>query len=399
MVKFADRIQKIPEDPLNEIMKLSSDRDIISFSLGSPSKEAYPTEFIINATKKLLVENPVSMLSYGLQEGYVPLRKNFIEHIAKSRNINANLDNVLITTGATQGIELVSQVLLQEGDKVLVESTTFFAALPVFKKYGATVIPVKMDNDGIDTNDLEVKLKKYAPKLLYIIPTFQNPTGITLSNDKRKAICKLVDKYGTIVLEDDPYYDLRFIGEHIMPIKSHDKNENVIYLSSFSKILAPGLRVGVVIANKEIINKLVLAKSGADTNTSLLSQGICSEFLESGFYKSHMNEIFPLYLNRLNKMIECIEQFFPDNIEFIRPEGGLFIWLGLPKEIDTKTLLKTSSQKYKVSYVPGSIFYTNPSEHQNFIRLNYSSNDGSTIEQGMKRLGMVFKDYISGLFF
>jgi Transcriptional regulators containing a DNA-binding HTH domain and an aminotransferase domain (MocR family) and their eukaryotic orthologs len=188
------------------------------------------------------------------------------------------LENVLITTGATQGIELVSQILIQDGDVVLVESPTFFAALPVFKKYGATVIPVKMDRDGIDLNDLETKLIKHNPKLLYIIPTFQNPTGITLSKKRRIAICELTYKYKTVLLEDDPYYDLRFLGEPVLPIKSHDKYENVIYLSSFSKILAPGLRVGVIVANKEIIEKLVLAKSGADTNTSLLSQGICSEF-------------------------------------------------------------------------------------------------------------------------
>jgi len=399
MVKFADRILKIPDDPLNEIMKLSSDKEIISFSLGSPSKEAYPVEFIINATNKLLTQNPESMLSYGLQEGYIPLRKNFIEHIANKRNINASLENVLITTGATQGIELVSQILIQDGDVVLVESPTFFAALPVFKKYGATVIPVKMDRDGIDLNDLETKLIKHNPKLLYIIPTFQNPTGITLSKKRRIAICELTYKYKTVLLEDDPYYDLRFLGEPVLPIKSHDKYENVIYLSSFSKILAPGLRVGVIVANKEIIEKLVLAKSGADTNTSLLSQGICSEFLESGFYESHLAEIFPLYLNRLNKMVECIEEFFPEHIQFIKPEGGLFVWLGLPKEINTQTLLEISSQIYKVSYVPGSIFFINQSECNNYIRLNYSSNDESTIELGMKRLGMVFKDYISGLSF
>ncbi len=397
MVKFADRILKIPDDPLNEIMKLSSDRDVISFSLGSPSKEAYPTQFIINATNKLLTEDPVSILSYGLQEGYVPLRKNFIEHIAKKRNINAKLENVLITTGATQGIELVSQTFIQDGDVVLVESPTFFAALPVFKKYGATVIPVKMDYEGIDLNDLETKLKKYNPKLLYIIPTFQNPTGISLSKERRIDICELADKYKTVILEDDPYYDLRFIGEPVLPIKSFDKYDNVIYLSSFSKILAPGLRVGVIVANKEIVEKLVLAKSGADTNTSLLSQGICSEFLESGFYESHLTEIFPLYLNRLNKMVDCIEQFFPENIQMIKPEGGLFIWLGLPNKIDTQALLQISSQKYKVSYVPGSIFFINQSECKNYIRLNFSSNDESTIELGMKRLSMVFKDYISGL--
>ncbi|TFZ40773.1 PLP-dependent aminotransferase family protein [Soehngenia longivitae] len=399
MVKFADRILKIPDDPLNEIMKLSSDRDVISFSLGSPSKEAYPTQFIINATNKLLTEDPVSILSYGLQEGYVPLRKNFIEHIAKKRNINAKLENVLITTGATQGIELVSQTFIQDGDVVLVESPTFFAALPVFKKYGATVIPVKMDYEGIDLNDLETKLKKYNPKLLYIIPTFQNPTGISLSKERRIDICELADKYKTVILEDDPYYDLRFIGEPVLPIKSFDKYDNVIYLSSFSKILAPGLRVGVIVANKEIVEKLVLAKSGADTNTSLLSQGICSEFLESGFYESHLTEIFPLYLNRLNKMVDCIEQFFPENIQMIKPEGGLFIWLGLPNKIDTQALLQISSQKYKVSYVPGSIFFINQSECKNYIRLNFSSNDESTIELGMKRLSMVFKDYISGLSF
>ncbi|MBC7088366.1 MAG: PLP-dependent aminotransferase family protein [Tissierellales bacterium] len=397
MVKFADRILKIPEDPLNEIMKFSSDRNVISFSLGSPSKEAYPTQFIIDATNKLLTEDPVSILSYGLQEGYVPLRKNFIEHIAKKRNIKASLENVLITTGATQGIELVSQIFIQDGDVVLVESPTFFAALPVFKKYGATVIPVKMDHHGIDLNDLETKLKKYNPKLLYIIPTFQNPTGISLSKERRIDICELADKYKTVILEDDPYYDLRFIGEPILPIKSFDKYDNVIYLSSFSKILAPGLRVGVIVANREIVEKLILAKSGADTNTSLLSQGICSEFLESGFYESHLTEIFPLYLNRLNKMVDCIEQFFPDNIQMIKPEGGLFIWLGLPNKIDTQALLQISSHKYKVSYVPGSIFFTNPSECKNYIRLNYSSNDESTIELGMKRLSMVFKDYISGL--
>lgn len=399
MVKFAERIEKIPDDPLNEIMKLSSDKEIISFSLGSPSKEAYPTDFVIDITRKLLTENPTTMLSYGLQEGYEPLRRNFIDHIANERNIKADLDNVLITTGATQGIELVAQVLIEKGDVVLVESPTFFAALPVFIKYGAKLVPVKMDSDGIDVEDLEYKLKRYNPKLLYTIPTFQNPTGITLSKERRIAISQLSDRYNTIVLEDDPYYDLRFVGEHLLPIKSYEKNENVIYLSSFSKILAPGLRVGAIVANKNIIKKLILAKSGADTNTCILSQGICSEFLESGFYKEHLHNIYPMYLNRLNKMIECINDFFPNDITFVKPNGGLFIWLGFSNDIDTNSILKASSKKYKVSYVPGDIFFLNPTEGKNFIRLNYSSNDEFTIEQGMKRLGMVFKDHINGLAF
>jgi 2-aminoadipate transaminase len=339
------------------------------------------------------------MLSYGIQEGYEPLRRNFIDHIANERNIKADLDNVLITTVATQGIELVAQVLIEKGDVVLVESPTFFAALPVFIKYGAKLVPVKMDSDGIDVEDLEYKLKRYNPKLLYTIPTFQNPTGITLSKERRIAISQLSDRYNTIVLEDDPYYDLRFVGEHLLPIKSYEKNENVIYLSSFSKILAPGLRVGAIVANKNIIKKLILAKSGADTNTCILSQGICSEFLKSGFYKEHLHNIYPMYLNRLNKMIECINDFFPNDITFVKPNGGLFIWLGFSNDIDTNSILKASSKKYKVSYVPGDIFFLNPTEGKNFIRLNYSSNDEFTIEQGMKRLGMVFKDHINGLAF
>lgn len=396
MITYADRMKNVSGEALNDILKYSSDPSIISFSLGSPAKEVYPIEMIKEIMSTVMEKDAIRILSYGMSEGYMPLREAFLNHIAIPKGIKADIENILITTGATQGIELISQTFINPGDVVLVESPSFLTSLQVFLKYGATLVGVNMDTDGIMCEDLECKIKKYNPKMLYTIPTFQNPSGKTLPSHRRKKIAELADKYDLLVVEDDPYCDLRYTGDVVPPIKSFDETGNVILANSFSKILAPGLRVGTITATKEIITALVLAKGGADTNTTIMSQAICAEFLNQGLLPDHLKEMVPVYLERLNAMLDALDRYFPKECKYTIPQGGLFVWIEVPESINTRELLSIAANEHKVSYVPGYPFFINPKDGDHSLRLNFSSNTPEKIYEGVKRLGDLLHSIING---
>ncbi|MGG1661548.1 PLP-dependent aminotransferase family protein [Brevibacillus sp. NRS-1366] len=392
MYNFAKRMGEVSASPVREILKLMADPEIISFGGGSPAKESFPIDTIQDIIDKALQENGHQVLQYGVTEGWKPLREAYLEHIAYPKGVNASLENVITTTGATQGIQLATDVFLDPGDVVLVESPTFLSTLMVFKKYFVKCVPVETDEHGMIMEDLEEKIKKYHPKMLYSIPTFQNPTGKTLPLDRRKKIAELASTYNMMVMEDDPYCDLRYKGEALPPIKSFDQTGHVILLNSFSKIISPGLRVGTVLAEPEIIQKMTVAKQCADTHTTNLTQVVCAEFLNRGLLPGHLKVITQIYAARLNTMQEGIKKYFPSDTKYTQPEGGLFIWTELPGEPNIQALLERAVEQHKVAFVPGKPFYINPEDGRKSLRLNFSSNTPETIEEGMKRLGELFSE-------
>ena len=387
MVKYADRMSKVSNEDLADILRYSLDPSIISFSMGSPARELYPVKMIKEIVNEVLDTDSQRALSYGSTDGWKPLKKAYLEHVAHPKGIMATEDEVVITTGSTQGVDLLTQIFINPGDYILVESPTYLNTISAFNKYEAKLVSVKMDDEGIMIDDLEEKIKQYKPKMLYTIPTFQNPTGKTLLTERRKKIAELASQYDMIVLEDDPYCDLRYRGEAVPPIKIFDKTGHVVLANSFSKTIAPGLRVGTLVATKEIIDKIILAKGITDTNTPILAQAICSGFLERGVLPGHLESMVPLYLKRLDAMLDGIKKYFPKECKYTVPEGGLFVWVDMPESIDAKKLRKKAAEEYKVSFVPGSAFCVDKSEGIHSLRLNFSANNAEKIEEGLKRLG------------
>ncbi len=395
MVKFAKRMENVSGSVIREILKLMGDPEIISFGGGNPAKESFPIELVEQIAHEVLEKNGANILQYGTTEGYMPLRESYLTHIARPKGVTAGEESVLTLTGSMQGVDLVAKVFIDPGDVVLVESPTFLGSLQAFHTYQANCVPVNMDDEGVDLNDLEEKIRAHRPKLFYVIPTFQNPTGKTLGIERRRAIAELAAKYDIIVVEDDPYCDLRYSGSPVPPIKTFDQSGNVILLNSFSKILSPGLRVGALVATPEITKKLTVAKQSSDTHTSNLTQAIADMFLRRGLLPGHLNNIIPMYAERLRTMLAGIEAHFPASFRYTRPEGGLFVWGELPGTPDVPAMLKRATSEFKVAFIPGQYFYIRPeSMGQNTIRLNFSSATPERIAIGMERLGRLVKESI-----
>lgn len=394
MFRFAQRMSGLSGSVIREILKLMGDPEIISFGGGNPAKESFPLDLVESIAHEVLEANGANILQYGTTEGYAPLRESFLNYIARPKGVIAETENVLTLTGSTQGLDLISKIFIDPGDVVLVESPTFLGTLQSLNSYQANIIPVKMDDIGVDLNDLEEKIKKYNPKLFYIIPTFQNPTGKTLPEDRRRAVAALSEKYDLVVLEDDPYGDLRYSGTAVPPIKAFDKAGNVILLNSFSKILSPGLRVGAVVADAEIIKKMTVAKQCSDTHTSNLTQAIADSFLRKDMLIPHLTKITPMYRERLDTMLSGFEKYFPASFKHTSPEGGLFVWGELPCEIDMPALLARATKEIKVAFIPGQYFFIDPKLGLNTMRLNFSNATPERIEIGTERLGKLIKEVI-----
>lgn len=384
--QFSNRAKSVSGSAIREIFKLLQNPEIISFAGGMPAKETFPVKTMQKLTTQVFEKDGINILQYGQTSGYMPLRKTIIDQL-KSDNIEVSLDELLITTGAQQGIDLTVKAFINPGDVVLVESPTFLGALQIFQMYGAKTVAVDTDENGIVISDLIKKINEHTPKLLYVIPTFQNPTGVTTSASVREQIALLASKHNFMVLEDDPYGKLRYQGQAIPPIRSFDKTGNVITLYSFSKVISPGLRVGYAIGDKEVIAKLTIGKQSTDVHTSNLSQAIINEFIVQGYLAPHIDLLKKDYKIRMDCMQQMIKEHFPKDIQVTSPEGGLFIWAELPNNIDTKELLKTAVTK-NVAYIPGESFYCeNPKK--NTMRLNFSASNPEKIKQGIIALGSV----------
>jgi 2-aminoadipate transaminase len=383
---FSCRFDGVEGSEIRRIFALLSVPDMISFAGGNPSPLSFPSKEIGEIAADLIKYQADTVFQYGNTLGMEAMIRTVRE---MNEGIMRESDDVIILTGSSQGIEMTARALVDRGDVVLVESPTFLGALQTFKLAQADVKSVRLLQDGPDIDELAEKIEKYAPKFFYTIPTFQNPSGITTSAEKRKKIYELCAERGVAILEDDPYAELRYEGEAIAPIKSYDTDGTVIKLISFSKTISPGLRIGAAIADKKIIHKFNLAKQGLDVHTSNLSQAIVSEYIRLGYYAPHVKEICDLYRSQRDGMESAIKKYFPKEVSVLHPAGGLFMWGALPEGLCAKDLF-TLCVEQKVAFVPGGPFYAEDVKLNTF-RLNFSMPSLKDIQKGIQIMGDIIK--------
>ena len=399
--RYAFRTQQMSSSVIRELLKLTEQPEIISFAGGLPAPEVFPLERFRQASNTVLENFGPQSLQYSTTEGHRPLREMIARHISRfSSEVSA--DNVLITSGSQQALDFVGRLFVNRGDFIVVESPTYVGALQAWNAYGAQYIPVRTDEHGMIVDELEAALR-VGPKFIYVLPNFQNPSGSTLSLERRMQLIRIADKYGVPIIEDDPYGQLRYEGEHIPSIVALDSeyrgpngghySGNVIYLSTFSKLLAPGLRLGWVIAPSEVIQKLVLSKQAADLHTSSFNQYIAFEAAKGGFLDEHVKVIRATYKERRDVMIEMMEEMFPAGVTWRKPKGGMFLWSILPEGMDSAEVLKRAVEK-KVAFVPGEAFHPTGGG-RNTMRLNFSYSSPETIREGVTRLGNTLKELIT----
>ena len=380
-IRFALRFDKVTGSAIREIFKVIAQPGMISFAGGNPSPDALPDALVSELSRYVLAQDGKAILQYGATEGYRPFVESLKAYVSKQ--LGVEIPSVLPVTGSTQAMDLLCKALIDPGDTVLVENPSFLGNLQCLKLYQANLVPVESDDQGLLPDDLEKKIQQYHPKLLYTIPTFQNPTGKSLPEDRRKAVAELANKYGMVVAEDDPYRDLRYRGTAAPSIKSFDEKGWVMFLGSFSKIISPGLRVGYIAGNADIIRKCTVGKQSTDVHTSNLNQAIVDQFLRRNLLPEHIRTICAGYGAKMNRMLSCLETF-PAGVRFTRPEGGLFIWAELPEKIDAVSMLSKAVER-KVAYVPGTYFCV-AGGHLNTIRLNFSNSTPEQIDTGMAAL-------------
>lgn len=391
---FADRLDNLQASAIREIFKYASDPEVIFFAAGNPSAESFPKEEIQKIATDILTQNPIKALQYGNSEGYFKLRENIKKVILKKEDIVKENDDIVIMSGAQQGIELSCKVLCNKDDVIICENPSFVGSLNSFKSYGVNLLGISMEHDGICLEELELTLKNNKKvKMIYLIPNFQNPTGFTMSLEKRKAVLSLAKKYDVMILEDNPYGDLRFKGEHIPSIKSMDTEGRVIYCGSFSKILSPGLRVGYVVADKKFLEKIIICKQCSDVHTSMLSQLICNDFLEKIDYEKHILKLQKIYKHKSDLMISQLDQSVSNKLLYSKPEGGLFIWCTLPKKISVDEFCKRAVKEKKVAVVPGKAFLSSDNLYTQSFRINYSTPTDEEIIKGISLLKELLEEY------
>lgn len=386
--KFARRLQKMQGNVIREILKLTQQPDIISFAGGLPAPDSFPAEELAEIARQVLL-NDRSILQYGTTEGYGPLRE-FVADWVKDVGITAKAEDVIITSGSQQGIDLIAKAMLDPGDKVVVESPTYLAAIQILRTYEAGFAVVHNDRDGVLAGELEAVIAKERPKLVYLVPTFQNPTGITLSPARRREIGEMLSRREVILIEDDPYGRLNFTGGVLPAIKSFDASNQVAYFGSFSKIISPGLRVGFAIAPAPLLRKLVIGKQGTDVHTCNLSQVMVYEYCRRGLLGPHIADVARDYHRKLRVMQECLA-LLPEGITWTEPEGGLFIWGELPPHIDAVKLLEIAVRE-KVAFIPGESFFVEGGG-KNTLRLNFSNATEDNIRLGFRRLAKALAEY------
>jgi 2-aminoadipate transaminase len=398
--RFAQRTQRMSSSAIRELLKLTELPDIISFAGGLPAPDVFPIEEFKEACIRVLTDVGSQALQYSTTEGYLPLRELITRHTGRY-GISVTPDNVLITSGSQQALDLLGKILINPGDHILVESPTYLGALQAWSAYGAEYVTVPIDEDGMITDALEEALRS-GPKFIYVLPNFQNPTGVTLSLERRHRLIELADRYGVPIVEDDPYGQLRYEGEHLPTVEVLDSQfrnskgstyaGNVIYLSTFSKILAPGIRLAWVVAPPEVIRKLVQAKQGADLHTSSFNQMVAFEVSHGGFLDQHVKLIREVYGERRDVMLAAMDGYFPPGVDWTHPSGGLFLWGTLPESLNSAEVLKSAVEQ-KVAFVPGAPFYPTGGGH-NTMRINFSNATPDKIREGISRLGRVLQEKI-----
>jgi 2-aminoadipate transaminase len=397
--RYALRTLGIKNSTIRELLKVTQRPEVISFGGGLPAPEVFPVERFAEACHKVLAEHGAESLQYGATEGYQPLREMIARNMARY-GILCRAENVLITSGSQQALDLIGKLLINPGDSVLVEAPTYLGALQAFNVYGAQYVSVPVDEDGLLTGQLESRLRA-GPKFMYVLPNFQNPAGVTLSEGRRHELILLADHYGIPIIEDDPYGQLRYEGEHLAPLVVLDRENlrrdncfalgNVIYLSTFSKTLAPGIRLAWIVAPKDVIGKLVQLKQAADLHTSTFNQFVAYEVARDGFLDQHVKLIRQAYRERRNVMLQALKEFFPPEVTWTHPQGGLFLWVTMPQGTDGQELFQAALAE-DVAFVPGDCFYANDSEEGcRHMRLNFSYSKPEQIKEGVRRLSLAVK--------
>ena len=400
--RYAHRSQKSGSSVIRELLKLTEQPDIISFAGGLPAPEVFPVDEFREACNFVLDHYGPQALQYSTSEGHVPLREMIAERTARY-SVQVSTDNILITSGSQQALDFIGRLFINRGDYIVVESPTYLGAMQAWNTYGAQYIPVRTDEDGMIIEELEEALR-IGPKFIYILPNFQNPSGATLSLERRKKLIDLADRYGVPIIEDDPYGQLRYEGDHIPSVMALDSEYrgcngngrhytgNVIYLSTFSKLLAPGLRLAWVIAPPQVIRKLVMIKQAADLHSSSFNQYVAYEVAKDGFIDEHVKVIRNVYKERRDVMLEMMDEMFPPEVTWTQPKGGMFLWGILPEGMDAAEILNHAIER-KVAFVPGGAFHPHGG-HDNTMRINFSYSAPEIIRAGITRLGLTLKESI-----
>lgn len=393
-IRFAKRMEALNGSEIRELLKLIEKPEVISFAGGLPAPELFPIEEMKEISRIVLEESGTQALQYSTTEGFQPLREQIARRMNSKNKTNVTKDDILITNGSQQGLDFAGRVFLNEGDVVLCESPSYLGAINAFKSYGSKFIEVPTDKDGMIMEELEKILEVTENvKMIYVIPDFQNPTGITWTLERRKKFIEIISKYEIPVLEDNPYGELRFKGESLPSLKSMDKKGLVIFLGTFSKILCPGYRLGWTCASQNILKKFIFVKQVADLQASSISQIEVSKFIDLYNLDNHVKKINEVYARRRDLMLETMKEEFPEGVEYTYPEGGLFIWVELPKHLDSRIIMKDCLAN-NVAYVPGWSFFPNGGT-ENCFRLNYSNMSDDRIVEGIKRIGLVLRKYMA----
>jgi 2-aminoadipate transaminase len=384
---------------VRELLKLLRQPDMISFAGGFPNPETFPAELIRSICDDVLRRDGERILQYGITEGYQPLREAVAGRM-RGKGMDVTEENVLIVSGSQQVIDLVGKVFIDSGDTMIISAPTYLTALTGFRMYEAAFDAIPIDDDNMRMDLLEESLRRHSekgrvPKIVYALPNFQNPAGVTMPEANRRRLVDLAGEYDFLVLEDDPYGELRYVGDHIAPIKSFDDEGRVIYMSTFSKILSPGLRVGWVLAEPTILRKLIIAKQSTDVCTNGLSQAIASEYVTRGHVDAQISKIRDIYGRKMKVMLDGMDDLMPDELRWMKPEGGMFIWATLPEGLSSVDLLDKAVER-KVAFVSGRAFFPDPEDGRSTMRLNFTHPSDEMITEGLKRLAAALETSIRG---
>lgn len=392
--KFSERVLTLKPSAIREIFKYAADPTYISLSAGNPAPEAFPVKPLAEISAKLMAENPILALQYSTTEGYTPLRDHLRAYMREKHNTGRDFDDILITSGAQQIMDLFTKSILNEGETVLTEAPSFIGTLNDFRSYRAKLVGIPMDTDGMNMEALEKALRtEKNVKFIYTIPNFQNPSGITMSLEKRKKLYDLAKQYGVMILEDNPYGDLRYAGEALPTIKSFDEEGIVLYAGSFSKVISPGMRVGYAIGPKPVLAKMTVCKQGQDVHTNIWSQVLCHRFMTEYDYEAHLDGLRALYTKKRAFLLDLMEKNLAPHITWDPFDGGLFAWCHLPAGVDMQAFVQKALEK-KVCVVPGTAFLTDENEPCDAFRINFSTPTDEQLQKGLELLGEAVREMI-----
>lgn len=392
--KFSERVLTLKPSAIREIFKYAADPTYISLSAGNPAPEAFPVKPLAEISAKLMAENPILALQYSTTEGYTPLRDHLRAYMREKHNTVRDFDDILITSGAQQIMDLFTKSILNEGETVLTEAPSFIGTLNDFRSYRAKLVGIPMDTDGMNMEALEKALRtEKNVKFIYTIPNFQNPSGITMSLEKRKKLYDLAKQYGVMILEDNPYGDLRYAGEALPTIKSFDEEGIVLYAGSFSKVISPGMRVGYAIGPKPVLAKMTVCKQGQDVHTNIWSQVLCHRFMTEYDYEAHLDGLRALYTKKRAFLLDLMEKNLAPHITWDPFDGGLFAWCHLPAGVDMQAFVQKALEK-KVCVVPGTAFLTDENEPCDAFRINFSTPTDEQLQKGIELLGEAVREML-----